>query len=462
MARTYHLLDEEYEVDPEAGLPPIPEAPAEPGAAPTTAPVDGLARLAELVAARGEQPGQYDQERAFIEGNKPQAGWKNVLGAIGAALAESAGSSGAIDSFHKRGAEARKAYEAGLENARGIDLGKRNVDQGTAEMLVLGGMTPEAAAEVTQGSPSLTLAKSGMGQLGARYKAMDQQAAQKEAALAAKEKALEDAQQHAKDLETQRQGGRIELKKTIPGKAPGSGGGGGGAGGGMPPEQLQRNMAYYLAQQANTSDDEALAFTQGKTDGLDPAKLSSLQRHQGIFAMLPQKAKVDILKDTVKREASRPDKLADAIELKKRDPNKRVEYKREIDQSHRAISEARAAWSAMSEADKKVLAQFSGESWASGAIRDASLSAQGQAQVGAIQALANRLIKEASGAAVSDSEWTRIAREMGLAGRNYDMLKGPEGIQRWLDSALGAWVRNKRVVESEFTDLFPKKGAPGG
>jgi hypothetical protein len=466
------LLDprKEDELDPASlaalvAQEPDTAAAATPAAPATMAPVDGLAQLAQLVAARGEHPGLYDQERAYVEANPRQAGWKDVLGAVGAAIAESAGSRGAIDSFHRRKAQAQKAYEAGLESARGIDMGKRPVDHGTAQMLVLGGMSPEAAAEVTQGSPSLTLAKSGMGQLGARYASMDQQAAQKEAALAAKLKMLEDSQQHQRDLETQRQGGRIELKKTIPGKAPGSGGAGGGGGGGMTPEQRQAALAGVFATQANVPRDQALAFLAGNKEGIAPDALERLENFRGQFQLLGHKQQGDVIKANIGREASNPDTVWRANEAKKSDPKALLALKNEIDEKAADIRAARTAWANMSQDAKNAIAKYGGSgSSVSKLIRDMSMSDQDRAYAAELQNLANALIKAQSGAAVSEGEWGRLATRMGFAQSDFDVMNSPATLDNWLKRMTAGVVQLKRnavgVYGEPLQKLFPQQGAP--
>lgn len=424
-------------------------------------PQDGLARLAELIAARQAQPeGPGSAEREYLAQNKPQAGWKNVLGAVGSAIAESTGTSGAIDRFHKTQQMAEQRRREGLEAARSIDLGRRPVDRSTAELGVMAGMTPEASAAMTQDSPGLKLLNSGMGQLGARYKSLDMQAAKAEEDRAAREQMQRDRLEQQARLQAERlaaqeklQGQRLTAKK---------GSGGGGGGGGLTPDMLAKGRITHLRMSTGIDPAVVDAYAAGTTEGIAPEQLAKLQNQDQVWALQPAKKKAELLKAQGLKEAGNQDDIDKTIALKKRDPEKRLKYKQEIDQSHRAISEARAAWNTLSDDDKKVIAQFSGSTWESGAIRDAKLSPEGRAKVGAILALSNRIIKETSGAAVSDSEWDRIAGEMGLAGKSFDLFNTPAGIQRWLDSALSGWVRNKRTIESEFNDLFPKKGAPGG
>lgn len=446
--------EDERELDVSAlAAMPSPEAP--PVALPADPREEGLAKLAELVAARPPmQQGPGAAELQYLAENRPQAGWKNVLGAVGSAIAESTGSRGAIERFHGAQSMAEQRRLAGLEQARAIDMGNRPVDRGVAELALMGGLSPEAASRLTQGSPGLKMLYSGMGQLGARYDQMANQAQQKEADRAQREEiALLNEMgrnQRAEDTLASREKVAAMRKKPA--------GGAGGGGKPLSPEEANARRAAYLQLQGNATPEEVAAFIAGDTSKLAPEKAAKLGALDQILAGLPQKKRDAVLEDTLKREGRVPDAVEQATQIKQRDPNKRLEYKKEIDESHRMISDALAAWGSMSPSGKEALAQLSGDSWASGTLRDAKMSPQDMAKAGAIQALANRLIKETSGAAVSDSEWTRIAREMGIASKNFDVLKGTGGVDRWLNSARAAWGRNKKLVESEFGDLFPKKG----
>lgn len=438
----------------ELDLAALVAAEPEPVAAPV-GPQDGLARLAELIAARQAQPdGPGAAEREYLAQNKPQAGWKNVLGAVGSAIAESTGTSGAIDRFHKTQQMAEQRRREGLEAARSIDLGRRPVDRSTAELGVMAGMSPEASAAMTQDSPGLKLLNSGMGQLGARYLQLSQQAQKAAADREAKGTLQEDRQQHQLSLEEKRLAGRKELK------AMGKGGGAGGGGGGpaMTPEQKAERVAVYVSGQANVPEEQVKAVMAGNVDGIPAEAQAAIRRHLVAFQANPPKEQARMLKDMSKSEAGSGDRLRDNVEMKRRDPNKLVEYRREVANSGAAIADAAKAWQEMTPEGKQAMAQLSGESWLSGTLRDARMSPEDQARASRIQALANQIIKATSGAAVSDSEWTRIAREMGLAGRNFDALKSPDAIGSWIQNAKAGWVRNKRAIESEF-DL---KGGAGG
>lgn len=429
------------------------------GPATAIAPVDGLAKLRELVAARSQPAPGPSEEQRYMSEHQPQAGWKNVMGAVGSAIAESTGTKGALDSFHRRNAEAKQRYQEGLEAARGIDLGKRPIDAGTAELLVLGGMSPESAAQLAQSSQALPLARSGMGQLAARYRQQDLTDAQKAAERELKPELEETRQMNRLELEGVKQTGRKELKSM-----PKPGGGGGGGGGGMTPEERQSALAGVFAAQTNIPKAQVASYLAGNREGMDPSVIERLQNAEGNWKLMDNKHRQTALTAAFGREGTNVDTVWRANESKKSDPKALLALKNEIDDKVDDLKAARAAWAKMSPEAKQAMAKYGGaQGTLSKMIKDMSMSEQDRMYASEIQNLANALIKAQSGAAVSEGEWGRLASRMGFAEGQFDVMNSPATIDNWLKRMSDAAVRLKQNAVSVYGDglgsLF-KKGAP--
>lgn len=455
--RNYSLLEDELALPGLAELSAVPALPEDEGLPPS--PEDGLARLRELVAAR-QQPQDNQAEQRYLAEHQPQAGWKNVMGAVGSAIAESTGTKGALDSFHRRNADAQRRYQEGLEAARGMDLGKRPIDAGTAELLVLGGMSPESAAELSQSSQALPLARSGMGQLAARYRQQDLTDAQKAADRELKPELEEARQMNRLELEGVKQTGRKELK-AMP--KPGSGGGGGG-GGGMTPEERQSALAGVFAAQTNIPKAQVAAYLAGNREGMDPAIIERLQNAEGNWKLMDNKHRQTALTAAFGREGSNVDTVWRANESKKSDPKALLALKNEIDDKVSDLKAARAAWAKMSPEARQAMAKYGGaQGTLSKMIKDMSMSEQDRMYASEIQNLANALIKAQSGAAVSEGEWGRLASRMGFAEGQFDVMNSPATIDNWLKRMSDAAVRLKQNAVAVYGDglgsLFAK-GAP--
>lgn len=394
------------------------------------------------------QSGPGAEELRYLEENGAPGGWRDVLGGAMAGLAETTGSRGALGDFRAQQQARMQQFQGGLDSARTKDRGRGPVDSATMELLQKAGLSPEAAAATTRDSDAFKLLPS-LGSLDLRRQGQEQAAQQRAGAVEAqnaRSQATIDAQNHrAEDANATRKE-IAAMRKT-----------GSGPAAPLTPEQKTKRetaLASYLSLQTNVPPDQAKAFVAGQTEGIPPEAAAKLQQFASIYSQLPAKEQAKLLADTSKREAATPDRAQAQVDAKRRDPNKRLEYRREIDESGATIAAASRAWAAMSPEGKKALATLDGNGWASRNLRDLMTSDQDKVAAAKIQALANRLIKETSGAAVSDSEWNRLATQMGLASTSFDLLKTPSAIESWLGSAKSAWVRNKRAVQSEFGDLW--------
>jgi hypothetical protein len=393
------------------------------------------------------QSGPGAEEQRYVQDNpSPEGGWRNVLRGAMAGLADATGSSGALASFQQQQAERMKQYQHGLEGARGVDRGKQPLDTATLALLRQAGLTPEELQGTTRDSEVLKLAPS-MGTVDLRRSNAENAATMRQAAIdAANERnAFNQSQQNA------RQDKAIAAKKKPA-----------GLGAPMTPEQKaqkQSGLAAYLAAQANVPAAEAEAFVAGSADGIPPEHAERLQRFAAMFSQLPAKKQAEAMLDASKREGAMPDRLANQVAGKQRDPNKRMEIRNEITQSGRVIAEASQAWNSMSPSGKAAMAKLSGEGWMSNTARDLMTTEADKVAASKIQALANNLIKATSGAAVSDSEWNRLARQMGFASQSLDALKSPAAIDSWIRSSRQGWVDNKRSAVAEFGDLWKDQNA---
>jgi hypothetical protein len=415
-------------------------------------PQEGLAKLAELYAAQQQaaQAGPGEAERQYLAQNQPQAGWKNVLGAVGSAIAESTGTHGALERFHANQQAARKAYEQGLEQARGIDLGRRPVDRSVAELGVMAGISPEAAKGMSQDSQGLKLLQSGMGQLGARYRQQDLTTEQKAAERELKPELEESRQANRLEMEAAKQANRLALKA-----APKPGGaGGGGGGGGMTPEERQSALAGVFAAQTNVPKATVAAYLAGNREGMDPAVIERLQNAEGNWKLMDNKHRQTALTAAFGREGSNVDTVWRANESKKNDPKALLALKNEIDEKASDIRAARNAWAKMSPEAKQAMARYGGAQGSlSKMIKDMSMSEQDRMYASEIQNLANALIKAQSGAAVSEGEWGRLASRMGFAEGQFDVMNSPATIQNWLDRMTEAAIRMKKNAIAVYEPL---------
>lgn len=458
---------EDLDLDALIAMADTEEPPPERALPPSPTDADRVKELDALLAARAPRSGPGAAEMELMANYKPRPGWQNVLANVGAAMAESTGSPGAIARVHGAQAEERNRHLMELAAAREKDRAAAPLDRGSAELMMMAGLTPKAASELTWGSPAVKLAQSGMGQLGARYRQMDLTDAQKQAALESRTKDLEtrlDAQSQRQQFGEGKKDERLDKTLSSREKIAAEKHKGGGGGPGLSPEQKQGAIASVFATQANVPRDKALAFLAGNKEGLAPEELERLENFSGQWSLLNNKSKQDALKANMAREASNPDVVTRGVDAKKADPGTLFKLKQEIDEKGTDIAAARRAWKSMSDGAKKALAKYGGGGGALGKIlQQINMSEADRAYASEVQNMANMLIKAQSGAAVSEGEWGRLAKRMGFAEGDVDIMNSPATIQGWLDRMGSAWVQLKNNAVGVYGDDLKKLwGAPNG
>lgn len=447
------LLDPKREDDLDAQIASMvaaePDAPA-----PEPQPVGGLDKLIALARAQ-EVAGPGAEERRFLAENRPQEGWKRALGAVGAAIAESTGTSGAINSFRAAQERAAQARQQGLAAARATDESRRPVDDATRSLLQNTGISPEALQSMTRGSDALRLAGQ-LGGLSMRGQGIDAQNERARLALEEKMRQFDAAEagrnQRAQDALASREKIAADRKKAAAG--------GGGVGGS--PEQRAQRLSGYLVAATSATPEQAQAFAAGSKEGLPPDLLARMEARASAFLGAPPKEQNKMYTAAEVAEAKRHDVLEDAAAKGRGDVKERTKLRTELANTKADVRNAMVAWNSMSPSARQAFAQIAGSSNLMGAIKQMKLSPEDQAHIGAIQALGNALINARAGAAVSESEWSRIAQEMGWAPNDFAVFNSTNGISAWLKRAKDSFERRRAAIKAEYGEDLSLPGGGGG
>jgi hypothetical protein len=261
----------------------------------------------------------------------------------------------------------------------------------------------------------------------------------------------EQSDRRLRELETQREGAALErtAKSRADAGAPTS-----------TPEELSAGVAGLLAQQANVSRDAAVAFVAGRTEGIPPEELERLQVTHDQWKIMSPKKQQEVLAAGLRREGATPDSIAAANEKKRADPKVRLELKTGIDEVGRDIARAARAWAKMSPQARKAFVSLVPEGNFESAIRQGLMTPEEQRYASDVQALANGLVKQRAGSAVTGSEWKRVAGEIGFPMNDWAVFNSPEVIGHWIDRAKQGWVGRVKNTRSEYGDLWGSDGGP--
>jgi len=423
------------------------------------APTNRLPELDAIYAARAPQTGPGSAESELLASHKSRPGWQNVLANVGAAIAESTGSTGAIARTHAAQRSERDQYLMRLAEARERDKAGQPVDRGTAELLVMSGMTPEAAASVSRDSQALKLASSGMGQLGARYRQMDLTAArtaEHDANLLAMAEARLNAQNARQDKTLAAQDARLDKslasrEKLASLKKGGKGGGGGAA----DPEKRLAGNAALLAAHANVTPEQAAAFYRGEPLDLPEETLNRLKIGRGLI----DSGQLDTGKaalNTFAREGANPDMVNRGHEAKSGDPVKKKEARDELLAARTVIGDANRSWNALSPKAREMLVRNGGlaPSQLMSALKSARLSDEEQVAAARLQRLINDDIKKYAGSAVSSSEGGRQATAIGLPSGDFNPWQSPAVLSDYLRKVTEMYRWQKKSAEAAFPGLW--------
>lgn len=340
------------------------------------------------------------------------------------------------------------SFDQGLARARAADSevsGKnQRVDRATAEMLVLSGLSPEAAAQTKVGDPVIQLARSGGLNLGARLRGQDTQVLNKNVGETGDVwKTL--TSEAGKDTRQDKQlANNIEVAKMRKRSGKGAAAGAGG--------EDTALLSAFLQRNENVAPETADAFVAGTLDPSDPsyAKLNSAMT---IFKGMGGDKQAQLLRGTLGREGGDVDKPMVSASVKQADPVQRLKIKNDLTETGMPLRAAVSGWNSLSPRAKQLAVNI-GLQGNIAQLRDAGLSPQEQAAIGAVIGQINQYIKQVSGAAVSNSEWARMGAELGVTGEGVAPFKSPATLSAWLQRASAMYKQHAANVASEYPGLF--------
>lgn len=244
----------------------------------------------------------------------------------------------------------------------------------------------------------------------------------------------------------------------------GQGTGGGGAAGQDRAAAISGMEEAHLARAATMFGEKPVTVEQVRTFranpdatpeqlGISPEQHEALRNEnlviKGMSAYDGDKY-AQIIKSGSVREAGTVDQFGKTQELRWGDPKALLNIENELTTRNLVINQASDAWMNLSPPARQKLASLPPGEW-----QNAALSGKDQARVAAIQALANFDIKKAAGSAVTENEWRRVAKEIGL----------PDGVSIFnTPDSLSAWIgRHRKAYKAlEGNALRNYKGLFGG
>lgn len=256
-----------------------------------------------------------------------------------------------------------------------------------------------------------------------------------------------------RELETQREGAAMDRTKVRAAAL---------AAGEAPPvsaEDAQAGTASFLAAQANVPKAKAKAFLAGQTDDLTPEEIERLEVNHDQWKIMSPKKRQEVLAGGMRREGSTPDQIEADRKKQQQNVKQRADLKESVDEIGRTIAAAKSAWKRMSPNAQKAFASLASGGFA-GTIKQGLLTPDEQKSAAAVQALANGLVKNLGGSAVSATEWGRIAGSIGFPVNDYSPFNSPEGISDWIERTERGLMGRVKAVESEYGDLWGDDAAP--
>jgi hypothetical protein len=344
--------------------------------------------------------------------------------------------------------EQARYYDQGLAQARAADRQSRpkRADLATAEVAALSGLSPEAASSMSESSRALDLLKAGGINIGKGLRGQDTQVLTtdtKEVGETYRDRMGEMGKnQRAADANaTQLEAARIRKR--------------GGQGTGAPAVNDPAGLAAYLSQQANVPLDMAKAYASGTLDqsAVDPQTLERLEVAATLFSAGGAKDRMQMIKGREGNEGANVDAAGRAADVKRADPQYRLKLKQETNAIGMPLREAIVSYNRLSPRARDIVAKV-GLSGNLSQLREAGLSAQEQADVGAVISQINNAVKAMSGAAVSTSEWQRLGASMGVTGEGFSPFKSSAGLGAWLQRAKREFAAQRAAIEQEFPGVL--------
>lgn len=342
--------------------------------------------------------------------------------------------------------EREKERAGRLSSARAADAAEaeknRRVDQATAEMLVLAGVSPEAAVKARMGDPIVQLVRS-TGGLGVKLRNQDTQVLNKNVGETGDVWKTLTEEQGKNARQDKQLDNNIQVAKLR--KRQGKGGAGGGG-------ENTALLSAFLQRNENVPPAIADAAVAGTLDTSDPnyAKLASAI---AIYRGMGGDKQAQLLRGTLGREGGEGDKAAVSASVKQADPVQRLKLKNELTEIGMPLRSAVTGWNSLSPRAKELAVKIGLQGNIS-QLRDAGLSPQEQAAVGAVVGQINQYIKQVSGAAVSNSEWARMGAELGVTGEGVAPFKSTAALGAWLQRASALYKQRAANAASEYPGLF--------
>lgn len=309
------------------------------------------------------------------------------------------------------------------------------VDKSTAELLMSGGMSAEAAGNTRRDSDALRLVNN-LGQLETRRRGQDLAAEQKAADVAAKAEKARMDDERARALAADRNKTTIEAAKLRKSK-------GGGVAAPMTPEQKAKQEeralagdAALLAGSANTTPEQAAAFIRGETLDLPPDALDRLKISKGLL----DSGNLDRGKASLaafNRESSNTDAPGRTEATQQANVEAKRKLRDDLNADKATLTAAITGWKSLSPDAQKILVQYGGmaPSQLVSALKSSSLSEQEQIAAARVQRLVNEDIKRMSGSAVSVSEGGRTATGVGMSSGDFNPWQSPAVLTDYLKHA---------------------------
>ncbi len=379
------------------------------------------------------QPGHYEQQ-FLAENVRPTNEDINRMVIMNRMF----GRKGDEQTAYQMAIHAQSSFDHGLQQARAMDAKTRPgrlVDDATVEALVEYGLTPESAAQVRVGSPVLDLMKQKLASLEREKMIRKTEETKMEGAtdlVVGRNNNVTSAENNAATNEA-----RAALAKLkADSKAKGAGGGG------KTPEDIARQLVRdYELDPARLAAVTQLVQGKPPEGAFTPEELAKLNLQAGTYLRMPGKDWREVVKkssvaiDTTGNRDVAADKTAqrqkDMAQFKSRMLNakEQIAFKTE---GKSAFQDVRNAWAGLKAieanpayaaiffgygADPNDAGAFTGENFLKFVRSQGVPEAEARKLAGAGGAIwraVNTVTAARSGKAVTNGEWARIAREVGL------------------------------------------------
>jgi hypothetical protein len=416
------------------------------------------ARITEVIAARGKgpasaEPGMYESAFRKAHGDRP-SNLHKWLGAIGAGI-----SGGTTDA-----GRAQRGYDDNLASALMRDAEQADkhgyVDQATAELLhQYLGIDPEVAANMRKDSQAVGMLNN-LGSMQLREREFEERDKDRDLTREMMGRKWEDEFGLRRDIAAQTSADRrysVDHRKK-------SGSGGGAGLGGDAKAELENAIDQTVAIKASGvggkpfTAEMATALRTGTLDEstVDPQALQiakqSLAAAQLAARRDPKKLVGEML-GTSRAEATNQDAPGKSASVQGTNVDDRVKEETWMKSQHQSLNEAISAWGSLTPTEKALIVNLpdsmSGNNFG-GMIRNTALAGNPKAQnaVAALAALQNVIIKDRSGASVSNQEMQRIYNETGQG-----FGKSPKTLTRWLNKLSSAYAGRVETLRKYYKGI---------